>query len=104
MANDNDTLQLVLRDQAAMKQSLNNLTERLDDQKTLTESVHKLALSSVEMAGKITNLTDKVAKIDRDVEEVKCKPAKKWDRLGDIVVGALVGGVATYIFASIGLR
>ena len=43
-------------------------------------------------------------KLTHEVEEIKEKPAKRWDSVTTVIITAVVTAVITYILTQLGLR
>ena len=69
---------------AAVESSVKSAHKRLDDMNKLIESIR-------DVATEIKYLRDDVNKLSADIENVKNRQAKFWDKL----VGAIVGAFAT---------
>ena len=78
----------------AVEQSLKSLHKRQDKSDELVKSVYEMA---VEMKSIREDLND----IKNDVEEVKQKPAKRWDAIIAAIIGAVGGSVGTAIISLI---
>ena len=65
--------------------------------------LHQLATSVAVMAEQMKTMNTSVATLASEVEEMKDKPAKRWDNLVDKIIWAVAGGVLAYIIAKIGL-
>lgn len=89
---------------AAQKEQIKTLYARVDEQKTLTESVHKLAISLERLTSAQKSTADKVDDLTSDVEELKTKPAKRWDSATTVVITAIITAVITFIFTKVGLK
>lgn len=96
-------LQEVFVELATQKEQIKTLFTRVDEQKTLTESVHKLAMSLERLTSAQENTAEKVDELTDDVDELKSKPAKRWDSVTTVVITAVITAVLTYIFTRIGL-
>lgn len=80
----------IAESQARFEERLKSAFNRIDEQKTLVESVHRLA-TSVELLASAQKATEKkVDTLTHDVEVIKDKPAKRWDLVVTTVVTALV--------------
>lgn len=79
------------------------LFSRLDKQEKLLDTVHSLALSVNEIANKQENIQDKLDGLCDDMEEIKGKPAKRWEGLVEKVLYTVVGALVTYILAKAGI-
>ena len=47
---------------------------------------------------------DEVSEIREEVEELKLKPARRWDDLIKVIISGIVGAVITYIAVRLGLK
>ena len=97
-------VQRALVELATQKEQIKTLFTRVDEQKTLTESVHKLAISLERLTSAQKSTSDKVDSLTDDVEELKNKPAKRWDSAATVAITAIISAVVTYIFTRIGLK
>ena len=97
-------VQRALVELATQREQIRTLFTRVDEQKTLTESVHKLAISLERLTSAQKSTSDKVDSLTDDVEELKNKPAKKWDAAATVAITAIISAVVTYIFTRIGLK
>ncbi len=104
MTDNNTTHDVMLEKQARMEEQIKTLFTRVDEQKTLTESVHKLAISLERLTSAQKTTADKVDSLTSDVEELKNKPAKKWDSVTTVVITAIITAVLTFFFTQIGLK
>lgn len=94
MPGDSEVLERLARLEAEVKAAF----KRIDEQKQLAESVHSLALSVERLTGAQKNMSDKLASVAADVEELKEKPAKRWDAIIAAVIAAVVGGLVGFFF------
>ena len=97
-------IQQALVDIAAQKEQIKTLFTRVNEQKTLTDSVHKLAISLERLTSAQKSTADKVDDLTGDVEELKNKPAKRWDSATTVVITAIITAVITFILTQIGLK
>ena len=74
---------------AELRQEMRDISRRLDNLEKLTQSVYDLASSVKVLSEKQSTTDDNVQKIAEDVDELKNKPAKRWES----VVAALIAGV-----------
>lgn len=89
----------VARHTEQIKTCFNQIT----DIKTMTECVHRLATSVETLALEQKSTKEKLDGLSEDVEEIKNKPAKRWEGLVEKAVAALVGGLIVYALSKIGL-
>lgn len=74
------------------------LDVRMGNLEKLTESVNKLAISLERLTAQQTATEQRVSDLAGDVEEIREKPAKRWDAVVAAVISALVGaGIAFLI-------
>jgi hypothetical protein len=97
-----DNEQIALKLQETTDRSLRNegRIEKLEEENNV---LHKLATSVAVMAEQMKTLNKSVAALTGDVEEMKEKPAKRWDGIVDKIVWGVVGAVLAYFLAQIGL-
>lgn len=89
---------------AAQKEQIKTLYARIAEQKTLTESVHKLAITLERLTLAQKSTAEKVDDLTCDVEEIKNKPAKKWDNAVSLIMTVVITAVVTYALTRIGLK
>lgn len=77
---------------------------RIDEVKSLAESVHKLATTVEILAHEQKDTNNKVDKLTSDVEEIKEKPAKRWDSVAKVIITAIATAIVTLILTQIGLK
>jgi uncharacterized protein (DUF3084 family) len=105
MPNDiESTLQTILQEQAAMREQIKTIFNALQDQKQLTESVHTLAITVRDLANEQKNLSGTVSCVKKDVDELKEKPAKRWENLVSIVISIVVTALLTFALTKAGLK
>ena len=97
-------VQQALVELATQREQIKTLFTRVDEQKTLTESVHKLALSLERLTSAQKSTADKVDDLTSDVDELKNKPAKRWESAATVAITAIITAVITFIFTKIGLK
>ena len=84
---------------AAMRRDIKSAFRRIDEQTRLTDTVHQLALSIRDLANKQDSTQSDVARISRDVEELKGRPGKRWDSIALELGKYLVLAAAGYFLA-----
>ena len=96
---------------ATHSEQIKGALKRIDEQAQLTATVHKLATSIELLVAKQEITSEKVAEtnkkleaINRDVEDIKQKPARKWDELVKLIIAAVVGGIGGFILTKLGLK
>ena len=91
------------KDMAAAEEQHRTIFRRLDKSEKLADSVSDLALSVRDLVNAQQNTDSKVDKLCDTVEEIKGKPAKRWETLGMDVLKIVVGAVLGFIFVKLGL-
>lgn len=94
-----EQLQEVLKNQAVMAEQIKTLQKNQTEIKELTETVQRLAIA-LEKQGIALQMTErKVDGVKLDVDEIKSKPAKRWDAVIVAIISAIVG----FVFARFGI-
>lgn len=79
-------------------EQIKTLFNRMDNLEKLTESVNKMAITLERLTAKQQVTEDRITTLTGDVEEIKTKPAKRWDTVIAAIISALVGaGIALLI-------
>lgn len=81
----------------ALGQRLDAQTKRLDAQDELIGTVNRLVVSIENIAAGQVELKESVYAVRRDVDDIKHRPAKRWDA----VVAALITGTVAYVIGRI---
>ena len=76
----------------AVEQSLLSLRERVDHIEQLVESVQKMTVE-------IQHMREDFNKLGKDVDDIRQKPAKRWDSIVAAIIGAFAGGIGTAIIS-----
>ena len=84
---------------ARIEEQVKSIFKRLDEQKQMIESIHKLATSVELLASAQKSTEKKVDCLTKEVEEIKYKPAKRWD----LIVTAIITGAVTFMLTHFGL-
>lgn len=88
---------------SAVEQRSKSNSHRLEALEKQTEALNTLATSVAVMAEKVETTGDKVDSLCADVQEIKQKPAKRWETVTVQVISILVAAVLGYIIARLGL-
>lgn len=105
MPDENGALLREIREeQIAQREQIKTLFKQQADIKELTENVHKLATSVELMSQTQTNIGVTVNSIIGDLEEIKSKPAKRWDNVVSIIITVIVTAIVTYALTKAGLK
>lgn len=79
-------------------EQLKTLFNRMDNLEKLTESVQNLAISLERLTARQSATEEHITTLTGDVDELRQKPAKRWDAVVAAVISALVGaGIALLI-------
>lgn len=90
----------VARHTEQIKTCFNQIT----DIKTMTECVHRLATSVETLALEQKSTKEKLDGLSEDVEEIKNKPAKRWDSIVTVIITAIATAIVTYFLTKIGIK
>lgn len=100
----NTTVSRLSMDMARVDEQIKTLFKQQAEIKALTETVQKLAMS-IERQGLSLKTTDeKLDGVKQDVDEMKSKPAKRWDSLISIAISVVVTALITYVLTITGLK
>lgn len=78
-------------------------TIRLDEVERRQDNLEELTTTVKVLATKEENVERTVSEIKDDVKEMKDKPNKRYDKIIDVVITAVIGILVGYIFAKIGI-
>ena len=83
---------------ARQEEQIKGLARRMDNLEKLTESVNKLAISVERLTSQQATTETQITALTGDVNELKEKPAKRWDTVVAAIISALIGaGIALLI-------
>ena len=83
---------------AEIRKEIGSLKHRMDDVERIVDAVHSLAIEMAKQTEEIRHMSGSVEQLNQDVAELKEKPADRWDKLIDTLIGAIAGAAATLIF------
>lgn len=78
-------------------------TKRLDKLEESTEAINKLATSVEVMATKQDGIVTTLERLDKKVENIEAKPAKRWENIVEKVIVAVVAALVGAALAHFGL-
>lgn len=81
----------ILETIARMEEQMKAAFRRIDENKQLAESVHSLALSIERLTNAQENMKRELVVLTREVEEIKSRPAKRWESIIAAIISAVVG-------------
>lgn len=76
---------------ARQEEQIKGLARRMDNLEKLTESVNKLAISVERLTSQQATTETQITALTGDVNELREKPAKRWDMVIAAVISALIG-------------
>ena len=79
------------------EEQIKGLARRMDNLEKLTESVNKLAISVERLTSQQETTETKITTLTGDVNEMKGKPAKRWDTVVAAIISALIGAGITLL-------
>ena len=82
---------------ARQEEQIKGLARRMDNLEKLTESVNALALSLERLTAKEAATEAQVKVLAEDVDEIKEKPAKRWETVVAAIISALIGAGLAWI-------
>lgn len=97
-----NTEELAIKLQKTEDRSVRN-EGRIKKLETEHEVLHKLVTNVAVLAEQIKTMNTNVQNLAVDVEDIKTKPAKRWEGLVGSIVGAVVGILVGYIFTKFGM-
>lgn len=83
-----------------MGEQIKTLFKNQAEIKALTETVQNLALALERQSAALQSTEKKVDSVKNDVDEIKSKPAKRWDT----IIAAVLTGVVGFLLARFGLK
>ena len=82
---------------ARQEEQIKGLARRMDNLEKLTESVNKLAISVERLTSQQATTETQITALTGDVNELKDKPAKRWDTVITAIISALIGAGITLL-------
>lgn len=77
---------------------------QIEETRSLADGMHKLATTVEILALEQKSTNKKLDKMTVEVEEIKEKPAKRWDSVVSVIITAIVTAVITYLLTQLGLK
>lgn len=101
-------------DISAIQEKLSSAHKRIDDNDRITEGIHKLAANVESMTVQLKNLAERMEQSLQSIETrlraqgerigaIENKPGKKWEAVVEKVLLVIIGGIAAFIMAKIGI-
>lgn len=88
---------------SAVEQRSKSNSHRLDALEKQTEAFNSLTTAVAVMTEKVDNCGESVAGLRADVQEIKQKPAKRWEFVVERAIYIVVAAVVGYFLARAGL-
>ena len=88
---------------SAVEQCSKSNSHRLDALEKQTEALNSLTTAVAVMTEKVDNCGESVAGLRADVQEIKQKPAKRWEFVVERAIYIVVAAVVGYFLARAGL-
>ena len=98
-----DNEQLALRLQETTDRSVRN-EGRIKKLEAESDVLHQLATSVAVMAEQMKTMNASVSTLTAEVEEIKEKPAKRWDSLVDKFIWAVAGAFLAFALTQLGIQ
>lgn len=100
------TRKVIALDEASVRhtEQIKTCFSQIADVKSMAESLNKLATRLELLVHEAQDTNKKVDKLTNEVEEIKEKPAKRWDNLITLVFTAIVTAVMTHFLTKLGLK
>ena len=76
---------------------------QIEETRSMAESVHKLATTVEILALELKTTNKKMDKLTQEVEEIKEKPAKRWDSVVSVFITAVATAIITFLLTRLGL-
>lgn len=95
-----EQFQKIIEAQAHMEEQIKTLFKQQDEIKELTMSVQKIALALERQGVALQSTEKKVDGVKQDVDEIKSKPAKRWDA----VIAAVISGIVMFLLGHFGMK
>ena len=92
------------KENAAFKEQIKTIFARMDKQDHIIELLRTQTSAIGTLAAGQERIEKKVNNVMQDVDELKEKPAKRWDAVVGYVLSAVVGGVIVWLLAQIGVK
>ena len=89
--------------QAAAEEQHKTLFRRVANLEEEQKIMHAFAVSLEKMATSVGNVEKKVDTMCKEVEDIKAKPAKRWETMGMKLLELLLAAVAGYMLSKMGL-
>lgn len=97
---NDEKINQIVEAQVRMEEQIKTLFNQQADIKELTETVQKLAIALEKQGMALQSTEKKVDGVKSDVDEIKAKPAKRWDA----IIAAIISGIVMFLLGHFGLK
>lgn len=106
MNNEELTKKVIELDERATRhtEQIKTLFNQSSEIKDIAKSVHELATTVRLLASNQERSNTKMDKISSEIEEIKGRPARRWDSVVAVVISAVATALVTYLLTSAGLK
>ena len=87
------------RENCPVAEKVNRLEEQLDEYQAQYGRLNALESTSAVQGTRFDFIIEKLDNLTKSVEEIKQKPAKRWEAVIAAVISALVSGVVVWLLA-----
>jgi len=95
-----EKLAQIVEAQVRMEEQIKTLFKQQAEIKELTETVQKIAIALEKQGMALQSTEKKVDGVKNDVDEIKSKPAKRWDA----IIAAIISGIVMFLLGHFGLK
>lgn len=99
----NTIISKVVEGQAALREQVKTLFSDREGFQATAETVRQLAVAIERQAERLKSISEKLDAVKKDVDELKAKPAKRWDGAVTTVVTVVLTAGLTYLLTRMGL-
>ncbi len=106
MTNEQLTAKVLELDERSIRhtEQLKSAFIRIDELHALTDSVHRMATAMEVLMSAQKSTEKKVDTLSRDMEEIKQKPARRWEDSVRTVIEIVLAAVVGYVLLKMGLK
>lgn len=97
-----DLEQLAIKHQKTDDRSIRN-EGRIKKLEEENKALHSLATSVAVMAEQMKSMNTSISTLTGQVNELKDKPGKRWEKVVEAVLIAIAGGIVGFLLSKIGL-
>ncbi len=95
-----EKLAQIVEAQVRMEEQIKTLFKQQAEIKELTETVQKIAIALEKQGMALQSTEKKVDGVKNDGDEIKSKPAKRWDA----IIAAIISGIVMFLLGHFGLK